>query len=63
LYATNQSSQPVPQTFAAQRVVEVELDELKTNLYMNDILIFAKGMPIQCALSDEYVTINAEYHA
>jgi hypothetical protein len=26
----------------------VELDELKTNLYMNDILIFAKGMSIQC---------------
>jgi len=54
---------PVWQIFAAQRAEEVELDELKTNLYMNDILIFAKGMPIQRDLSDEYVTINAEYHS
>jgi glutamate N-acetyltransferase/amino-acid N-acetyltransferase len=58
----SQPSRPVRQIFAARRVVEVELDELKTNLYMNDILIFAKGMPIQCDLSDEYVTLNAEYH-
>ena len=29
----------------------VELDESKTNLYINDILIFAKGMPTQCDLN------------
>ncbi|NUO08295.1 MAG: bifunctional glutamate N-acetyltransferase/amino-acid acetyltransferase ArgJ [Candidatus Brocadia sp.] len=29
----------------------VELDESKTTLYMNDILIFAKGMPTQCDLN------------
>lgn len=28
----------------------VELDESKTNLYINNILIFAKGMPTQCDL-------------
>lgn len=28
----------------------VELDELKTNLYINNILIFAKGMPTPCDL-------------
>lgn len=28
----------------------VELDESKTNLYLNDILIFAKGMPTPCDL-------------
>ncbi len=29
----------------------VKLDESTTNLYINDILIFAKGMPAQCDLS------------
>lgn len=29
----------------------VELDETKTSLYINDILIFAKGMPTQCDLN------------
>jgi len=29
----------------------VELDESKTNLYINDILIFANGMPTQCDLN------------
>lgn len=29
----------------------VELDESKTNLFINDILIFAKGMPTQCDLT------------
>ena len=29
----------------------VELNESKTNLYINEILIFAKGMPTQCDLS------------
>ncbi|MCE7911750.1 MAG: hypothetical protein DCC43_13910 [Candidatus Brocadia sp.] len=29
----------------------VELDESKTTLYINDILIFAKGMPAQCDLN------------
>src|SRR3990172_3847639 len=29
----------------------VTLDESKTNLYINDILIFAKGMPTQCDLN------------
>ena len=29
----------------------VELNESTTNLYINDILIFAKGMPTQCDLS------------
>lgn len=29
----------------------VELDESKTNLYINDILIFTKGMPAQCDLN------------
>jgi glutamate N-acetyltransferase/amino-acid N-acetyltransferase len=29
----------------------VELNESKTNLYINDILIFAKGIPTQCDLS------------
>jgi glutamate N-acetyltransferase/amino-acid N-acetyltransferase len=32
-------------------VEEVELDKLKTTLYINDILIFAKGMPTQCDLA------------
>ena len=29
----------------------IELDELKTNLFINDILIFVKGMPTQCDLN------------
>ena len=29
----------------------VELNESTTNLYINDILIFAKGMPTQCDLN------------
>ncbi|OQZ00129.1 MAG: bifunctional ornithine acetyltransferase/N-acetylglutamate synthase [Candidatus Brocadia sp. UTAMX2] len=36
----------------------VELDESKTTLYINDILIFAKGMPTQCDLNTLSVSMK-----